>query len=303
MILCCGESLIDMVPENGAFLPLPGGSVYNTAVALGRLGAKTAYLWPLSQDQFGKSLRGPLDEAGVDLSLSPSTARPTTLAVVFLKDGHASYSFYDEGTAGRMFVPAELPPLPEKGISALFIGGISLIQDPCGNTVETLTQRAAQAGIVVMVDLNIRPSLITDEQATRDRLNRLMNIANIVKISDEDAAWLFPGTAAEQVSEQLLDLGPQLVLRTHGGDGATAIHRNTCVTHPAERVTIADTIGAGDTFNAGLLTALSESGNLSREALIGIDEIHLRGALGLAVRSAAITVSRHGANPPWRKEL
>ncbi len=302
MILCCGESLIDMVPENGAFLPLPGGSVYNTAVALGRLGTRTAYLWPLSQDAFGDALRMPLEKAGVDLSLCPSTQRLTTLALVFLNDGHATYSFYDEGTAGRMFSTGDLPHIPE-GTEALFIGGISLIQEPCGATVEELAHRAAERGLVVMVDLNIRPNLIGDDRATRERLGALLRIADIVKVSDEDAAWLFPENAPENTALQLLDLGPRLVLRTHGAEGATGITRNLNLMRAAEKVAVADTIGAGDTFNAGLLTALSEAGSLSRDGLAQLDEATLRGALDLASQTAAITVSRHGANPPWREEL
>ncbi|WBU58212.1 carbohydrate kinase family protein [Paracoccus sediminicola] len=302
MILCCGESLIDMLPEGGAFLPLPGGSVYNTAVALGRLGADAGYLWPLSTDDFGAALRGPLDKAGVDMSLCPETARLTTLAFVFLNDGNASYSFYDEGTAGRMFDSAEIPALPDT-IDALFIGGISLIQEPCGSTVEEMAQRASEKGAVIMVDLNIRPSLIDDERATRDRLEGLMRIADIVKMSDEDATWLFPDHAPADTAVQLLDLGPRLILRTHGSEGATAIYRGGDVHRPADQVEVADTIGAGDTFNAGLLTALSESGKLSKTALDGLDDETLRDALDLAGRSAAVTVSRAGANPPWRDEL
>lgn len=302
MILCCGESLIDMVPDNGAFLPLPGGSVYNTTVALGRLGAKTGYLWPLSQDSFGEALRVPLEKAGVDLSLCPSTSRLTTLALVFLNDGHATYSFYDEGTAGRMFDIGDLPAIPDE-VQALFLGGISLIQEPCGATVEELAHRAAERGLVTMVDLNIRPNLIGDDRATRERLGALMRIADIVKISDDDAAWLFPEHAPEDTVLQLLELGPKLILRTHGAEGATGITKKLSVNRRAESVEVADTIGAGDTFNAGLLTALSEAGALSRDALDSLDEDTLRKALDLASQAAAVTVSRPGANPPWRKEI
>ena len=112
MILCCGEALIDMVPEGGLFRPLPGGSVYNTAVGLGRLGARTGFLWPISRDPFGAMLLGPLEEAGVATDLCPRVDRPTTLAFVTLTDGEARYDFYDEGTAGRMFSPEDLPALP-----------------------------------------------------------------------------------------------------------------------------------------------------------------------------------------------
>lgn len=302
MILCCGESLIDMVPDQGSFLPLPGGSVYNTTVALGRLGTKTAYLWPLSQDSFGDALRVPLEKAGVDLSLCPSTPRLTTLALVFLNDGHASYSFYDEGTAGRMFDIGDLPNLPDD-IEALFIGGISLIQEPCGATVEELAHRATERGLVTMVDLNIRPNLIGDDRATRERLGALMRIADVVKISDDDAAWLFPEHAPEDTVLQLLELGPKLILRTHGAEGATGITKTLQVNRAADSVAVADTIGAGDTFNAGLLTALSEAGVLTRDALDSLDEETLLKALDLASQAAAVTVSRPGANPPWREEL
>lgn len=302
MILCCGESLIDMVPENGAYRPLAGGSVFNTALALGRLGAKTGYLWPISQDAFGAVLRAPLEEAGVDLSLSPSSPRLTTLALVFLKNGNATYSFYDEGTAGRMFATADLPALPGE-MDALFIGGISLIQDPCASTVEEFAHRAAEAGKVVSLDLNIRPGFITDERATRERYNRLLRIADIVKISDEDAEWLFPEADPGDTAIRLLDIGPKLILRTHGSEGATAIHASGQFTHPARKVTVADTIGAGDTFNAGLLTSLAETSSLSKDALDAITEDALRAALDLAASAAAVTVSRPGANPPWRHEL
>ncbi|MDO5643031.1 MAG: carbohydrate kinase [Paracoccus sp. (in: a-proteobacteria)] len=302
MILCCGESLIDMVPHDGAFLPLPGGSVYNTTVALGRLGARTGYLWPLSRDAFGAALRGPLTQAGVDLSLCPETGRLTTLAIVFLNDGQASYSFYDEGTAGRMFDIGELPALPDD-IQALFIGGISLIQEPCGSTVLELANRAAERGLVIMLDLNIRPNLIGDDRATRERLGALIRFADIVKISDDDAAWLFPDLRPEDTVREVLNLGPRLVLHTHGAGGASGITAAAAAHRAAERVEIADTIGAGDTFNAGMLTALAEAGALSRDALAALDEDVLARALDLAVRAAAITVSRPGANPPWRAEL
>lgn len=276
--------------------------MYNTAVALGRLGAPTGYLWPLSHDAFGTVLRGPLTEAGVDLSLAPESALPTTLAVVFLNNGNATYSFYDDGTAGRMFAPEALPALPET-LDALFIGGISLINDPCGSAVEELSHRASKAGKVISIDLNIRPGFISDERATRERYNRLLQVADIVKISDEDAAWLFPDAAPGDTATRLLDVGPKLVLRTHGSEGATAIHASGSYTYPARKVAVADTIGAGDTFNAGLLTSLAETASLSKDGLDALNQDLLHAALDLAARAAAITVSRPGANPPWRHEL
>lgn len=303
MILCCGESLIDMVPQDGAFVPFAGGAVYNTAVALGRLGTDTAYLWPISQDQFGDMLRKPLEEADVNLSFCPSTPRLTTLAFVSLQDGQASYSFYDEGTAGRLFCSTDLPELP-LALEALFIGGISLIQDPCGTTVTELAQRVRKMGIVVMVDLNIRPNLIANATEVRDRLNMLIGIADIIKFSDEDATWLYPGIHIAEIIKKIQVIPePKLVLHTRGAEGATAIFSGGEITRAAEKITVADTIGAGDTFDAGFLTALSEAGILSKTALSKPDQYKICAALDLATHAAAATASRHGANPPWRAEL
>ncbi len=300
MILCSGEALIDMVPDNGAFRPLPGGAVFNTTVALGRLGAQTGYLWPISTDSFGELLLERLQEAGVDTGLCPRPARPTTLALVTLKDGDAVYSFYDEGTAGRMFAVSDLPAL--SGVEALFCGGISLPVDPCGATVEELIARQAPHS-VVMVDPNIRPAFIADEAAFHERLKRILGHTDIVKLSNDDLEWLYPGVASEDAARAVLAMGPKIVLQTGGSAGARAHHAGGAVAVAAQKVTVADTIGAGDTFNAGVLCALSEGGWLSKPRLAGITEDALREALTLGAKAAAVVVSRHGANPPWRHEL
>lgn len=300
MILCAGESLIDMVPRDGFYRPLAGGSVWNTALALGRLGAPVRYLWPISRDPFGEMLLRPLAEAGVDTGACPRTDRLTTLAVVTLTGGEARYSFYDEGSAGRLFAETDLPPLtPDQ--SALFIGGISLVPDPCGATIETLAARAAAAGLPVMLDPNIRPFFIPDETEYRARLDRLIGHAAIVKISGDDLAWLSPDQPPETAARALLDRGPRLVLQTGGADGAIAHTRDHRLTAPAFRVEVADTIGAGDTFNAGILDALHRAEALAR--LDRLDEPTLTAALTHAARAAAVTVSRPGADPPWAHEL
>ena len=300
MILCAGESLIDMVPQDGLFRPLPGGSVWNTALALGRLGAPVGYLWPISRDPFGDMLLRPLAEAAVDTGLCPRSDRPTTLAFVTLTGGEARYSFYDEGSAGRMLSDADLPPLPP-GLKALFIGGISLVPDPCGAAIETLATRAAAQGIPVMLDPNIRPFFVADETAYRARLDRLIALASIVKLSADDLAWLWPETEPQDAARAILDRGPHLVLQTGGAAGAhghTAAHS---IPAPAIRVEVADTIGAGDTFNAGMLDALHRAGALG--TLAALDEPTLAAALTHAARAAAVTVSRPGADPPWLREL
>ncbi|MCQ0970648.1 carbohydrate kinase [Paracoccus sp. TK19116] len=302
MILCTGESLIDMVPDgSGHFRPLSGGAVYNTTVALGRLGQTTGYFWPISRDLFGEQLLRPLAEAGVETGLCPRTDRLTTLAFVTLTGGEARYSFYDEGSAGRMLALEDVPPLPDS-VSALFAGGISLVPDPCGAAVEALIAREHDR-LPVMLDPNIRPFFIQDADAYRARLNRLIPMADIVKLSGDDLEWLYPDDKPEDAARRVLDLGPTIVLQTGGASGARALWSGETVSAPAIRVEVADTIGAGDTFNAGVLASLNEQKVLSKAGLAGITPGQLRDALTLGARAAAITVSRHGANPPWAHEL
>lgn len=301
MILCTGESLIDMVPQDGAFRPLPGGAVYNTAIALGRLGAPTGYMWPVSRDPFGEQLLCPLAEAGVEAGLCPRTDRLTTLAMVTLEGGDARYFFYDEGSAGRLFAPADIPPLPAE-VEAIFAGGISLVPDPCGATVEGFI-RDHQARLPVMLDPNIRPFFITDAGAYRARLERLLPMAAIVKLSGDDLGWLYPDTDPAEAARQILALGPKLVLLTGGAAGATAHWSGASVSAPAVRTAVADTIGAGDTFNAGVLASLQRQGVLSHHGLAALTPDQLQAALTLGAQAAAVTVSRPGANPPWAHEM
>lgn len=301
MILCAGESLIDMVPENGAFRPLAGGAVYNTAIALGRLGEATGYFWPISRDGFGEQLLAPLAQAGVATDLCPRTDRLTTLAMVTLKDGEARYSFYDEGSAGRMLAPADIPALPAQ-IAAIFVGGISLVPDPCGAAIETLVATNHDR-LPVMIDPNIRPFFITDPEAYRARLNRLLPLADIVKLSGDDLEWLYPDLSHEDAARAVLALGPRIVLQTGGAAGARAHWAGETVSAPAIRTEVADTIGAGDTFNAGVLASLTRQGLLSKPGLAGITASQIHAALSLGAQAAAITVSRPGANPPWAHEM
>ncbi|MEI2805471.1 carbohydrate kinase family protein [Albidovulum sp.] len=307
MILSCGEALIDMLPRRtaegeDAFVPYPGGAVFNTAVALGRLGAPAGLLSGLSTDLFGQMLAGALAASGVDAALCLRSARPTTLAFVTLEDGQARYAFYDEGTAGRMIRAADLPALPET-VEALFFGGISLMVEPSGAAYQALMEREAGSGRVMMLDPNIRPSFIADEPAYRARIARMIALADIVKLSDEDLRWLEGRRGITGGAEAVLAKGPKVVFVTEGAAGAHAFTAARSVFVPARRVEVVDTVGAGDTFNAGVLAALHGAGALTRAAVAALSEDALRGALTLAVRAAAVTVSRAGANPPWAKEL
>lgn len=297
MILCCGEALIDMLPIPGGYAPHAGGAVYNTAIALGRLGARAGFFWGLSADFFGDQLRGGLAQAGVDAGACVTAARPCTLAFVRLVDGQASYAFYDEGTAGRMLSEADLP---ETSASALFFGGISLAADPCGAAMEAFCMREAAAR-VIMLDPNIRPGFIRDEPAFRARMTRMLALADIVKLSGEDLDWLT--TDRDAFIARLLAAGTRLVCLTEGAAGVRAYSAAGTVFEPARKVAVADTVGAGDTFNAGLLASLQAAGALTKPALARLDAATLQAALRLGVQAAAVTVSRAGANPPWRHEI
>lgn len=306
MILCCGEALIDMLPRKSAagedaFAPYAGGAVFNTAIALGRLGTETAFFSGLSSDLFGDVLRSTLSASGVSSDLAHVSDRPTTLAFVRLVNGQATYAFYDENTAGRLLTADDLPALPDE-IEALFFGGISLMVEPCGDAYSAMMSREAPAR-VTMIDPNIRPGFITDEPAYRARVSQMMTIADIVKLSDEDLHWLEGEGAIADLARGILAKGPKLVCITEGAKGATGFTAHHTVSVAATPVQVVDTVGAGDTFNAGVLAALCQAGALNKAALAGLSEGVLSSALTLGVRAAAITVSRAGANPPLASEL
>lgn len=306
MILCAGEALIDMLPRETnagekAFAPYAGGAVFNTAIALGRLDAPVGFFSGISTDLFGDILMRPLEESGVDANYAHRSDRPTTLAFVTLKDGHATYAFYDENTAGRMLSDADLPEVPDS-IEALFLGGISLVVEPCANAYEALLMREADIR-TIMVDPNIRPGFIKDEDTYRARLGRMIGKSDIVKVSDEDLIWLLGDGDIDELARQLLIAGPALVCVTRGAKGVRGYFPGGTVSVSSRKVEVVDTVGAGDTFNAGLLAALHERGALGKDRVRNLSADDVEAALSLGTRAAAVTVSRAGANPPHRDEL
>jgi len=246
-------------------------------------------------------LRRSLTDSGVSSDLAVVSDRPTTLAFVRLLDGQASYAFYDENTAGRMLLPDDLPELPDD-VEALFFGGISLVVDPCASAYEALQTREAESR-VIMIDPNVRPGFITDEAAYRARIDRMIARSDLIKLSDEDLHWLYGDGSLEDLARRVLARGPKVVFITEGAKGATAFSDRHTVSVKARKVAVVDTVGAGDTFNAGILAALYRAGVLRKLALASLDAAVLRAALELGVRTAAITVSRAGANPPWADEV
>lgn len=306
MILCCGEALIDMLPRTTtegepAFAPYVGGAVFNTAIALGRLGAPAGFFSGLSSDLFGGQFRDALGASKVSSTYAHTSPRPTTLAFVRLDNGQATYTFYDENTAGRMLTIDDLPKLGSE-IEAMLFGAISLISEPAGSAYEEFMRRE-HSHRVMMLDPNIRPNFIPDKAKHLRRIRSMMAMADIVKLSDEDLNWFGEAGSHEDVVRNWLDRGPTLIVVTHGSEGAVGYTRDHKVMVVPDKVEVVDTVGAGDTFNAGILASLHEQGLLSKEAIANLPDDAIHKALALGAKAAAVTVSRAGANPPWRHEI
>lgn len=306
MILCCGEALIDMLPRmstlgEDAYAPYAGGAIFNTAIALGRLGIPTAFFTGLSDDMLGDILRQALKASHVDYSPCAILNRPTTVAFVKLVNGQATYAFYDENTAGRMLDQDHLPTLSDD-CEALHFGAISLIPNPCGQTYEDLLAREHEKR-VISLDPNIRPAFIKDKAAHLARLNRMAAQSDIIKFSDEDLEWFNMHGDHDELAAQWLQRGPKLVVITKGADGAIAYSKNHKVSVASQKVAVVDTIGAGDTFDAGILASLKRSNLLTKSKVANLTDQDIQAALELGAKAAAITVSRAGANPPWLHEM
>lgn len=293
VIVVAGEALIDLVPTRpgdrlSPLSPRLGGGPYNTAVALGRLGARAAFCSRVSTDGFGEALVDGLHAAGVDTSLVQRGPEPTTLAVATVgPDGAAGYGFYASDTADRLF---DLPPELPSAVRALSFGTCSLILEPGASAYEALLRRESGRGVFTLLDPNIRPGLIPDPAAYRARFRSWLPYVSVLKLSEEDAAWLGGDVAG------WLAAGPEAVVLTRGGAGLTVRTRSGVeVSVPGERVEVVDTIGAGDTVNAALLHAVVGRGPL--------DAAEWAEALRYAARAAALTCTRAGADPPHATEL
>lgn len=301
-----GEALVDLVPTGDehagdpALRPLAprlGGGPFNTAVGLGRLGVPATMLTRLSNDPFGDALVRRLEDNGVDTALLQRGPEPTTLAVVTLDAaGAARYAFHVEGSADRLVSdPGELPA----DTGALAVGTLSLVLEPGASRYAALAARESARGRLVSLDPNLRPGLVDDPDAVIARLDGIAAVAGLVKLSDEDAErW-------GRTPAELLDAGAGAVVLTRGDAGLTAHTRGGgVVTVPAATGgSLVDTIGAGDSVHSALLAWLADHDALDRATVAGLDADAWAGALGFAARAAAWTVSRAGAEPPWRAEL
>jgi len=308
VIGCCGEALIDFVPrpDLGAYQPCPGGSVYNVAVGLGRLVIPVGLYCKISTDFFGDMLVDYLVDNNVDTSTCQRTQHPTTLAFVSLATRDQSepqFSFYANGSADRSLTVNELPPQLPDEIKVLHFGSISLVMEPGATALDTLMARE-RGRRIISLDPNVRPALIADRAAYRQRFDRWVTSADILKLSFADMRWIYPEAEFRECLERWFDLGASVVILTKGGDGAEgycASGDSAAVETP--EVEVADTLGAGDTFLAATLAYLYRGEMMEVDKLRALTSDQLAACLSYASRAAAINCSRVGADPPYRYEL
>lgn len=282
-----------------ALLPRLGGGPYNVALAAGRLGVPAAFLSRVSTDRFGEAMVERLHASDVDTSLLQRGDEPTTLAVVALDaKGAAHYTFYVEGTADRLVAdPGALP----KQVTALSLGTLGMVLEPGASAYEAMLRREAARGVLTVLDPNIREALITDPAAYRARFASWLPDVRLLKISDDDTAWLTEGADPVAAAKTWVESGVDAVVLTRGADGVAVITAAGEVAHvPSRKVTVVDTIGAGDTVQGALLAWLT-----TREVsdLASLDADAWREALTFAAKAASITVSRSGAEPPTSADM
>jgi fructokinase len=308
MFLVCGEALFDLFlesesgPAAATYAARAGGSPFNVAIGLARLGAASGLLTGLSTDLLGQRLARVLEDEGVSTAYAIRTGRPTTISLVGLDtQGVPAYQFYKNGSADTGVREADLPPIgPE--VSGLHFGSYSLAAAPVADAYAALAR--ANAGGFISLDPNVRPTVEPDMDVWRQRLKVLFPLADLVKISAEDLAVLRPDTAPEALAADLIGQGVQLVVVTDGGEAAhgwTASGLHASARPPQVRVI--DTVGAGDTFQAALIARLLRHGAGPKAAIAGLDPGGLAAILDYAARAAAVTCSRRGADLPRAAEL
>ena len=309
LLICMGEILIDFLPiEQGGrtvgFTMHPGGAPFNVAVGLSRLGQPTAFAGKVSTDMFGRYLRAYAEGEGIDTRFLLPADAPTTLAFVAVEGGEPVFAFYGEGAADTLLAPDEVPAALFDETAILHFGSISLLRGTTPSAVLS-TARRLQGRALLSFDPNVRPGLVRDEAAYRALLDQLFSLADIVKLSAVDIAWLAPGQSVEQFAAGLLERqqGPVLVAVTRGGQGVLVRAGAQRWELPTFPVTIVDTVGAGDAFSAGLLAGLAEHGATSRTDVEQMQPETLAEVVRFAAATAALTCTRAGADPPRRAEV
>lgn len=307
MFVVCGEALMDVFPvadtPTGVSLDARvGGSPLNVAVGLARLEQPVAFLSGISAGALGTRLVKALADEGVDLSCVQRLPSPTTLSLVALDErGVPDYAFYGTGAADRQLPMAALDQLPASR-KAIHIGSYATVVEPVATTLRALIEREYSTR-VISYDPNIRLNVEPDLAPWHRMLEWMLPRTHVFKVSEEDLGLLFPGEALPAIAARFLAAGAALVVITRGGDGALGFTKNAQVEAAPVKVKVIDTVGAGDTFQAALLTWLAENDRLTPAGVASLDEASLSAALAFAAQAAAITCSRRGADLPRRAEL
>jgi fructokinase len=297
-----GEALVDLVGQRGGrtLAVHPGGSPANVALGLGRLGVPVTLMTRLGRDSFGEMVRQHLEASGVRVEGGPAEGTDTSLAIAMLAAGVASYDFRITWDVG------DFPPLPVEA-RCLHTGSLATALVPGRDRVIDLVQREHERRrVTISYDPNARPALLGEPERARPDIERLVTLSDVVKVSDEDLAWLYPGRNDEEIAREWLESGPALVVVTRGGAGVYALSADVELRRGAVPIDLVDTVGAGDSFTSGLLDGLQRAdllGAARRDALAAIDHATLASVTEEAAMIAAITCSRPGADPPTRAEL
>ncbi len=307
MLLSCGDALIDFLPvksadRRDALLPAVGGSCLNVAIGIARLGAPTGFVGGISTDLFGRMLAEHAEASGVDLRHCMRSSRPTTLAFVRTVDGEPCYAFYDEGSAARHWIyrPGSLH---FADIDALHIGSTTLVGREASAETLRLVEDAC-GSTTISFDPNCRPDLIGDKSDYSRRMEEFIARADILRLSEEDFAFLYGDADPAAKAAALLGAGTRLFVLSRGALGAQAWHAQAGVIEvAAPHAAIVDTVGAGDSFQAGLLFALWRIGRIRQSALARLTAEELGRAMRFAAACAAITCGRPGADPPRLSEV
>ncbi len=307
MFVVCGEALMDVfgngdTPTGMALDARVGGSPLNVAVGLARLDQTVSFFGGISTGFVGDRLMRALRDEGVGTSTVLRLDAPTTLGLVGLdSQGVASYAFYGEGCADRQ-VPLSALSRVSADARAFHFGSYTMVVEPVAQTLRALVERERHRALIAY-DPNIRLNVEPDLARWRDVLHWMTPRAGLIKVSEEDLSLLAPGAVAHELATQWLAQGVALVVVTRGGEGVWACTARHEVEVPAVATTLVDTVGAGDTFQAALLTWLAEHNAMSSSALGELSAAQLGAALRFAARAAAITCSRRGADLPRRDEL
>ena len=306
MILVGGENLIDFIQEPADGLPSyranPGGSPFNTAMALGRQEQPTGYLTPISDDSLGQLLRETIEASHVHC-LAAETSKPTSLAVVSIVNGQPSYQFYRDDTAERQVNAASLDASLPDHVTALQLGSLCLANGADAEAWAGLAEAMNARGVPVTFDPNIRAAFIHDRADYLSRFERVARVARLIKLSDEDIAWLSPDKDMMQAANDLFDrFEPALLVLTKGGDGAWVRTATGNFEIAASAVpNLIDTVGAGDTFMATLIAGMNDAGLLTGDNAVAPSVA--RPIVERAAIAAAINCERKGCNPPTKSEL